>query len=108
MTRKSQQELEQPAKVYQLDAVDSKVDDAIKLLNQILDQTKGVATQADLATTKAAIIKDLKEHVANEVEQIHLEYRPFKKGGIAVAIIVITATIGQLVYAFFKSLFGAE
>ncbi len=94
-SRKSQTELEQPAKVYQLDAVDKKVDDAIGLLNEILAQTKGVATHADLATVKEDVIKEMKEWTKDEIKKVHLEYSPTKKAAWWFAAVIISMMLAQ-------------
>lgn len=65
---KSQDELEQPAKVYQLDAVESKVDQAIIKLDTLIAQTSSVVTHAQLA----AELKEAKK-------EIHLTYGPMKE-----------------------------
>lgn len=46
--RRPQDESEQPAKVYQLDAVENKVDTAIGKLDAILKQTSGVVTRKQM------------------------------------------------------------
>lgn len=60
---KSQKESEQPAKVYQLDAVEAKVDDALKKLDIIVTQTSGVVSQTQLHDA----IKEVKEYTDNEI-----------------------------------------
>lgn len=104
MTRRSQDESEQPAKVYQLDAVEGKVDQAIVKLNTILDQTSGLVTVTQLSATE----KVLKEQIEEEVEKIHLEYGPMKRNitwFIRALVLEGVAIIGQLVLLFmaFKS-----
>jgi hypothetical protein len=73
--KKTQQESEQPAKVYQLDALEAKVDVVIGKLDEIRDNTSGMVTQSQLEATKLS----LENKIDEEVKKIHLEYRPMKK-----------------------------
>lgn len=75
MAHRSQGESEQPAKVYQLDAVESKVDVALEKLDALLTQTSGLVTTGQLSAAE----KILRESINEEVEKIHLEYRPMKR-----------------------------
>lgn len=75
MAGRSQTESEQPAKVYQLDAVDKKVDEALGKLDTLLTQTSGLVTPAQLTASE----KKLEEKLSEEVTKIHLEYRPMKR-----------------------------
>lgn len=101
---KTQAELEAPAKVYQLDALDTKVSDALKKLDTILDGISGVATteyvDAKIKVAKDDIIKDLKQYVDDENEKIHLEYRPIKKGALWFAGVIVVAMVGVVVTAW--------
>lgn len=72
---KSHTELEQPAKVYQLDALDVKLGTIGIQLKTIVDQTAGLATVAQLEVVKS----DYKEKIAEAVKDIHAEYRPTLK-----------------------------
>lgn len=78
MTRKTQNELESPAKVYQLDAVESKVDNVLNKLEEVLQQTKGVATTADVKLSMDEAVKESKEYTDGEVKKVHLTYGPMK------------------------------
>jgi hypothetical protein len=73
--KKTQKEYEQPAKVYQLDALEAKVDVVIGKLDEIKNNTSGMVSQAQLDSTKDSLDRKIEE----EVEKIHLEYRPMKK-----------------------------
>lgn len=81
---KSQQELEQPAKVYQLEAVDRKVDQALSMLTDISRSVSGVVTETQMEARIKAVRDELeadyKEKIAAEVEAIHLKYGPTYKG----------------------------
>lgn len=81
---KSQQELEQPAKVYQLDAVERKVDQALSKLDNIANSVSGVVTETQMETrlkeVKIQIEEDYKILIKNEREQIDLKYGPTYKG----------------------------
>jgi hypothetical protein len=86
MPGRSQQESEQPAKVYQLDAVeskvisvDAKVNDALNKLDTIISQTKGVATLEQLESTKRDILTEVDVKIQNAEEAIHLRYGPMER-----------------------------
>lgn len=83
MTR-SQQELEQPAKVYQLDAVDRKVDQALSMLQTISNNVSGVVTETQmekrLKEVRDEIEDDYNLKITNEIKTIHLKYGPTYKG----------------------------
>lgn len=101
MAGPTQQELEQPAKVYQLNAVDSKVDQALKLLGEINKSVTGVVTtgqmEAHVKTVTDELTKKFDEKLAAEVKAIHLKYSPTYKGiwwavsGIGSILIAILA-----------------
>jgi hypothetical protein len=78
VTRKTQAESEQPAKVYQLDAVETKVDEALGKLDTLIKQTKGVVTIEQLSVQKKEILDEVDEKIAGEVQLIHAEYKPTK------------------------------
>jgi len=75
MTSRSQQESEQPAKVYQLDAVDKKVDSMNEKLDTLLQQTSGLVTTNQLSQTE----RELREKIKEEVDKVNLEYGPMKR-----------------------------
>lgn len=77
-TRKSQSELEQPAKVYQLDALESKVNDVLVKLDTVITQTKGVVTQEQLDTVKKDIYKEIAEKIEESESRIGLKYDPMQ------------------------------
>lgn len=79
MALRSQQESEQPAKVYQLDAVESKLNDALTKLDTVINQTKGVVTSEQLVTAKKEILEEVDKRIEISTEAIHLEYRPMKQ-----------------------------
>jgi len=89
MAGRSQQESEQPAKVYQLDAVDSKVDTINDKLDKLLEQTSGLVTTSQLSHSE----KEIKEYVDDVIDKVHLEYRPFKRN----ASWLVKLVIGQIV-----------
>lgn len=84
MAGPSQQELEQPAKVYQLNAVDAKVDQALQLLGEINKSVTGVVTvgqmEAHVRTVRDELAKEFDTKLATEVKAIHLKYSPTYKG----------------------------
>lgn len=75
MEQRSQAESEQPAKVYQLDAVMNKVLEVNGKLDMVLTQTSGLVTTSQLSASEQNINEKIKE----EVEKIHLEYGPVKR-----------------------------
>jgi len=75
MEQRTQTESEQPAKVYQLDAVMVKVTEVNNKLDTLLQQTSGLVTTSQLSGTEQNINEKIKE----EVEKIHLEYGPLKR-----------------------------
>lgn len=92
MAGRSQQESEQPAKVYQLDAVDAKVDAINGKIDKLLEQTSGLVTTGQLSQAEKAV----KEYVTDEIQKVHLEYRPFKRN----ASWLVKLVIGQIIAAF--------
>ena len=99
MTTSSQNELEQPAKVYQLNAVQVQLDQILTQLSTISQQTAGLVTIPQLEEVK----KDLHIKIKNEVGLIHAEYRPFKKNVywfIKAAIVEGLAIIGQAIILY--------
>lgn len=75
MTQRSQNESEQPAKVYQLDAVEAKVNAANEKLDRLLQQTSGLVSESQLTATQ----KELEDRIGEEVKKIHLQYGPMKQ-----------------------------
>lgn len=75
MARRTQQESEQPAKVYQLDAVEGKVDNMNDKLDKLLQQTSGLVTTGQLSQAE----KEVREKIKEEVDKINLEYGPMKR-----------------------------
>lgn len=103
MASKSQQELEQPVKYYQLQAVETKLDHALKQLDTIVTQTSGLVTLGQLEEAK----KTTKEYIDDEVIKVHLDYKPLKNKYNAIIGTAITAVIVQLIYIIFN-LFGSK
>jgi hypothetical protein len=89
---KTHTELEQPAKVYQLEALDAKLETIGTQLKTIVNQTAGLATVTQLQKLE----QDDKARLAEAVKDIHAEYRPTLKrnkalwglvGAIAVLVV---------------------
>lgn len=98
--KKTQQESEQPAKVYQLDALEAKVDVVIGKLDEIKNNTAGLVSQSQLESTKLSLESKIKE----AEEKIHLEYRPLKKNiawFLKAMVIEGIAILGQIVIMVF-------
>lgn len=93
--KKSQSELEQPAKVYQVDAVEVKVDTVLDQLDTILKRTNGLVTSHQLQIIKEGLEKDIVENV----KDIHAEYRPKFQRTEWLYKIVIGETISLLATA---------
>lgn len=98
MSSKSQLELEQPAKVYQLDALGDKVDEALRKLDQIVNSVNGVATQAQVEAAVTKVKEEIRADIDDEIKKIHLEYAPTKKAAIWVLTTIAGAFLIQLVY----------
>lgn len=97
--RRPQDESEQPAKVYQLDAVENKVDQVNEKLDTLLKQTSGLVTVSQLAGSEKA----MKEQISEEVEKIHLKYGPMKRNlswFIKASVVQMLAIIGQAIIIF--------
>lgn len=102
-------ELEQPAKVYQLDALENKVNDVLNKLDTVITQTSGVVTQEQLNATK----KELKEYIDEELrageERTGLKYDPMQNNLTwfvrlvvgQIVVVVVGAIIAAI--AFFNS-----
>ncbi len=90
MGSRSQGESEQPAKVYQLDAVQTQVDALGRQLNEkmdkILEQTSTLVTE---------------ERLKDEVAKIHLKYGPMKSNITWFTRTLVITIIGQIVVAYF-------
>lgn len=96
MPGRSQVESEQPAKVYQLDAVDKKVDDVLVKIDQLLSQTSGLVTVTQLSITE----KGLQDKIDEEVEKIHLKYGPTQRNAswlMRALIVEGIAIVGQAI-----------
>lgn len=102
---RSQQELEQPAKMYQLNAVETKVDTALKMLDTIVTQTAGLVTADQLAALKL----ELENKIAAEIKDVHKEYSPMKKNlGWFVKLVIanVTAIVIVAFFALYDSVKG--
>ena len=103
MANKTQTELEQPAKVYQLNAVENKLDHALKQLDTIVNQTSGLATTQQLEEVK----KITKEYTDDEITKVRIEYKPIIIRVNAITGTLVTAVVLQLIYILFN-LFGGK
>lgn len=93
--KRTQAESEQPAKVYQLDAVESKVDRALDMLDTVVRNTSGLVSETRLAQALEKVDEETNEKIIESEKKIHLEYRPFKTAAYWLAGIVVAALIGQ-------------
>lgn len=82
MTSKSQEELEKPAKVYQLNEVIKEISDLRADMNTqlgvILGEVKGIVTQSQLDTTVTALRTYIDDKITSAVKDIKLRYDPTK------------------------------
>lgn len=99
MAGRSQSESEQPAKVYQLDAVEAKVDQALAKLDNIATSVSSVVNRGELQAAIKESEDRIMEQVADEVKQIHLKYGPTYKG--------IWWVVAALVMGLLSLLWGA-
>lgn len=72
---KSQAESEQPAKVYQLDALGEQLGNIGKQLETVVKQTAGLVTQAQLEAVKTTF----KEKLDEAIKDVRSEYSPTLK-----------------------------
>lgn len=107
MTNKTQTELEQPAKVYQLDAVERKVEQALDKLDTIVNSVSGVVTNSHLearlkeqgiefSNQMNTLEQKMSKSISSEVQKIHLKYNPTYKGIWWVVGTLATCLIGLL------------
>jgi hypothetical protein len=99
---KTQTELESPAKVYQLIAIETKVDSLFEVVKKIEANTTGVATVGYVAGAIEKVEDELRKYIDKEISDtvvnIHAKYEPMQKehewvkytviGGIALQLIV--------------------
>lgn len=104
MVGRTQQESEQPAKVYQLDAVNEKVSNLIDIstkmtaqMEKILDQTNGLVTQSQLM----GLEKDFEDKLQNHKKEVDLKYGPMKRNASRLLWIIISAIVAQIIAAVF-------
>jgi hypothetical protein len=111
MSKKTQEEYEQPAKVYQLEALSDKVEnftmqanlefsDIKESLKALLLKSETQVTPQQMNDNIFALDKKFHSSLDEEIKKVHLEYRPVKKN-ISKAIWLISGTIlaviGQLI-----------
>ena len=89
-SKKTQQELEQAVKGYQLDAVQSKVDAIEKQMTEgfqtvndslkaLLLKSNSQVTPQQLADNITALKNTVEDQMREEINKIHLEYGPIKE-----------------------------
>jgi len=82
MTSKSQEELEKPAKVYQLNEVIKEISDLRSDMNTqltiILGEVKGIVTQSQLDTTVATLKTYTDDKIKSLEKDIKIRYDPTK------------------------------
>lgn len=107
---KTQKELEQPVKGYQLQRVEDKLDSFEKNITRSLDSltqtvvTNPTVSPATLESTVQAIRKEFKAYVDSEIKGVHSEYAPVKTfnkwlfRAIVAQLVIIVAQIIYLQY----------
>lgn len=93
---KSQAELEAPAKVYQLEALDTKIDGIINQLLTIERQTSSTVTTTQMEDRLKESEQSSRDYTDNQVKLINKEYGPVKKGAWAVAGTVVLGIVFQI------------
>lgn len=96
-SNKSQSELEAPAKVYQLDALDTKIDGIINQLSTIERQTASTVTVTQMEDRIKESEKESREYTDGLRKEIHLEYGPIKRGAWVVVGAVVLGIVAQVV-----------
>jgi hypothetical protein len=104
----SQEELEKPAKVYQLNALSSEFitmkREVTEKLDTIVNNTKSNVTQAQLDKKIEEAECRVTTSLTNEVKKIHLTYSPMKKDikwAIYAVVVVILGIVGDIVSRLF-------
>ena len=106
--KRSQTELERPAKVYEIMALETQIkslNDQIQRMNTSMDtlisNSKGQIRPEELASNLSALRITFENQLAEEVEKIHLEYSPIKRANSKFLWMLVAAGIamlGQLMY----------
>lgn len=106
MSKRSQAESESPAKMYQLDAVENKVDQVIGQLKVVIDNTSGLVTQLQLEEArrdfKDIIVEleaDFDDKLDTQKNQVDLKYGPVLRQNKALWALVGTAVVAIIVQA---------
>lgn len=120
--KKTQEELEQPAKVYQLDALQNRFDSFERQITQgfstmntslqtLITQSQSQVTPQQLNENVSAAKLAMQQELKEEVRVINLEYGPLKRNVtkflwavIAEAIIIV----GQVIYITYLSNINAN
>ncbi len=99
-TMQTQMEMEQPAKNYQVKALEVKLDQVSLQLGTILTQTSGLATLAQLQDQKIDLQEKLNEKIDDVKREVNAEYSPYLKRNKslwALVGVLAVAIIGQAV-----------
>jgi hypothetical protein len=115
VAKKSQEESEQPAKVYQLDVINEQVNNlAVQMekgftkvdgsINALLLKSDSQVTVSQLTDNITALRSSIDTKITEEVEKIHLTYEPVKKYNQKLLYGLVTQGIiilGQVVYLLY-------
>jgi len=103
MTTKTQDELEQPAKVYQLEAV---AKDLLELKNSTKESFSSVNEKLDMLIAQPigkivaeqieASEKKIKCYIDEEIKKVHLTYRPLKSNLRWFYRVVVVGILGMV------------
>lgn len=105
--KKSQEELEQPVKGYQLQRVEDRLDSFEKSMTSSIDRlaqtvaTNPTVSPATLESTVQALRKEFKTLLENEIAKVHSEYAPvktFNKWLFRAVLAQIVIIVAQIVY----------
>lgn len=107
-TRKSQTELERPAKVYEVMALESQIkslNEQLQRMNNnmetLLLKSETQITPQQLAENLAAVRISFDKEIKDTEERIHLEYGPIKKANSRLLWLVAAAAVslvGQFIF----------
>lgn len=110
--KKTQEESEQPAKVYQLDAIESQVKGLTeqvttgfnrinKSVDLLVTKSESQVTPQQMADNIAALRSTFDNQIKEEIEKLHLEYRPIKNRNnwlLGTVVASAIAIFGQVVF----------
>lgn len=103
MAKLTQEELEQPAKVYQIEAVEREITNINKSLITVSGKLDKVITQTSGVVTKSQLDIELSKIKDDILKEVDLKYEPTKKASWWVSALVITVLAGQIIIQIFRN-----